>query len=316
MTKAILITVRHMIELRSLRHVVALARTLSYSRAAEELGISQPALTRSIQAIERQVGMRLFDRDRGGVGLTPAGRRFAERGRQLVSDAEAFEREVLLTARGEGGRIRFGVAPIPARALLSGALAKRLEAAPELGNDVVVRNADALWPLLAAGDLEFFIAGDGQLPEELPVRTEVLGCFPVSLIVRDGHPLLGGGEGAIACPIVMSSRHGEASALLVSLRARVAGVVHVIEDFNALAALVKSTDAVWITTPFGVIDELRAGTLRELDPDGDAERREYRIISYALDRRAESPAASRLKTSLREQIFRLKREYDELCAAL
>jgi DNA-binding transcriptional LysR family regulator len=304
-----------MIELRSLRHVVVLARTLSFSRGAEELGISQPALTRSIQAIERQLEMRLFDRDRGGVALTPAGRRFAERALQLISDAEAFERDMLLTARGQGGRVRFGVAPLPARALLSGALANRLQAAPDLGNDVVVRNAEALWPLLAAGELEFFVAGDGQLPEDLPVRTEVLGYFPVSLIVRDGHPLLSGREAGATCPILMSSRHGEASTLLVSLRTRVRGVIHVIEDFNALAALVKSTDAVWITTPYGVIDELRAGSLRELDSNGHPERREYRIIAYGLERRAQSPAAARFKTSLREQMLRLKLAYEELCAA-
>lgn len=297
-----------MVELRSLRHVVALARTLSYSRAAQDLGISQPALTRSIQSIERQVGMRLFDRDRAGVGLTPAGKRFVDRARQLVSDVDAFEREVHQTARGEGGRVRFGVAPLPARALLSGALANRLQAAPDLGNDVVVRNAEALWPLLAAGEIEFFVAGDGQLPEDLPVRTEVLGYFPVSLIVRDGHPLLRGGEAPGSYPILMSSRHGEASELLISLRAQSAGVVHVIEDFNALAGLTRSTDAVWITTAYTVADALRNGDLRELNRDQD--RRLYRVIAYSLDRRGESPAASLLKKALRAEILKLKRDYE------
>lgn len=68
-----------MLDLRKLRHVVVLARRLNYVRAADELGITQPTLTRSIQALERQLQVRLFDRDHGSVNLTPRGRSIAER---------------------------------------------------------------------------------------------------------------------------------------------------------------------------------------------------------------------------------------------
>jgi DNA-binding transcriptional LysR family regulator len=62
------------IDLRSLRYVVGLARQLSFTKAADELGVSQSALSRSIQQVERRSAARLFDRDRGGVYLTAVGR--------------------------------------------------------------------------------------------------------------------------------------------------------------------------------------------------------------------------------------------------
>ena len=64
------------IELRSLRHVVVLSRLLSYTKAAQELCMTQSALSRSIQTTEEQLKARLFDRDRGGVHLTTLGRTF------------------------------------------------------------------------------------------------------------------------------------------------------------------------------------------------------------------------------------------------
>ena len=59
-----------MVDIRSLRHAVVLAKHLNFTRAAEELGLSQSGLTRSLQTLEQDVNMRLFDRDRGSVALS------------------------------------------------------------------------------------------------------------------------------------------------------------------------------------------------------------------------------------------------------
>ena len=95
-----------MLHLRSLTHLIALARRLNFARAAEELGISQSALSRSIQALEAQLGMRLFDRDRAGVALTPQGRVAVARAAVLLAAAEALERHLLQSASAEAGKIR------------------------------------------------------------------------------------------------------------------------------------------------------------------------------------------------------------------
>lgn len=75
-------------EIRSLRHFSALAETLNYRMAAERLHLTQPALTRSIAALERELGVRLFDRDKRHVALTAEGAELLERARRVLVDTD------------------------------------------------------------------------------------------------------------------------------------------------------------------------------------------------------------------------------------
>src|ERR1700756_556881 len=142
-------------DLRSLRHVVVLARRLSYTKAAEELGLTQSALSRSIQAVERRAGVRLFDRDRGGVRPTAVGRAYAERAATLLREADELDGLLQRSARGVSGEIAFGIAPMLAAALLPETLAEGLAATPDLRSRVMVRDAAALFSLLMSERIEF-----------------------------------------------------------------------------------------------------------------------------------------------------------------
>jgi DNA-binding transcriptional LysR family regulator len=298
-----------MLDLRGLTYLVTLARRANYARAAADLGISQPALTRAIQSLERRLGMRLFDRDRSGVHATPQGQVFIDRAAALVENANDLERQTQLTASGAEGVLRFGMAPMPARALLSATLLQRLESAPAMINDVVVRNVEALWPLLAAGRIEFFVSAEGQVPDAPPMRTETLGHFPVGLIVRQEHPLLKGTRDSRAFPILMSSRSGVP--LLDDLPDYVSGSPHVIEDFDTLCVLTASSDAIWINSPYAIMRERSAGLLRELPlPQGVSATR-MRIVMYSLERRSLSPAARLMQQELRRQIAVLVRHSND-----
>jgi|SRR5579871_2303481 len=293
-----------MLHLKTMTHLVALSRRLNYARAAEDLGISQSALTRSIQALERHLGMRLFDRDRSGVALTPQGRLAVERCAVLLADAEDVERHLVLAAGAQAGRIRFGMAPLPASALLPGIVAERLGTASELTHEVMVRDSDALWELLVAGEIEFFVTNEGFAYDSPRPRVEALGHFPIGGIVRTGHPLLTGEAGADAkFPVIRSSWTG--LPLPSSIKRRLRGATNVIEDFGALAKIAGSSDAIWFSSPYAVPIELRGGVLSELPPaDGDWPR-EVRIIMYTLERRSQSPWARSIRDSLRQHIKRL-----------
>lgn len=293
-----------MLDLRLVTYVLALSRHANYARAADELGISQPALTRAIQTLERQLDLRLFDRSRSGVTPTAQGAGFIERASVLVANAHDLERQARLAARGAGGTIRFGIAPMPARALLSQALVGQMHASPELKHDVIVRNVEALWPRLIAGDIEFFVSAEGQIPDSPPVRAETLGTFPYGLIVNAAHPLLAGNCGGLNFPLLVSSR--SSFQMPEDFRSNVTLPPHVVEDFETLAAITAASDAIWICSPYAVKDEIRQGTLQQLRSSMAPVN--MRIVLYSLDRRTQSPAVRRMKDQFRSAIGDLARD--------
>src|SRR6516162_11945212 len=98
-------------ELRHLRYFVAVADAGSVSRAAQRLHITQPALTRQIQDLEREFACPLFDRMGRRIILTRDGEEILERTRRLLADAEALGERARALAGGEAGVLRIGAVP-------------------------------------------------------------------------------------------------------------------------------------------------------------------------------------------------------------
>lgn len=114
-------------DMNSVRYFVRVADVGSISRAAEDLGIVQPALSRHIQRLEEEVGDALFVRLPRGVQLTAAGRQFLDHARRMVKEL-VLARESLARARDiPGGHVVFGLPPSIA-SLVAPALYRRLRA--------------------------------------------------------------------------------------------------------------------------------------------------------------------------------------------
>lgn len=291
-----------MLDLRNLRYFLVLAKHLHYLRAADEIGITQPTLTRAIQTLERQLTVRLLDRDRGGVTLTPQGRLIAERAALLLADAEDLLQQSRLTAVGEGGRVRFGMSPMPARALLPRLLSERLADAPNSVNAVVVRDIEALWGMMMAGDIEFFVSSERPLHDLSGVRVETLGSFPLCVVVRPGHPLLAGTAGATRYPLLRSTWAGVP--LPETIEPYVLAAPNIIEDYATLASVTATTDAVWLASSYAIAPEIAAGSLAILQSID----RHVDVALYALTRRSRSPIARSIARTLCDYVEDLRRE--------
>jgi DNA-binding transcriptional LysR family regulator len=98
-------------ELHHLRHFVAVAEQLHFGRAAEQLGMSQPPLSQSIQRFETSLGFALFDRIRGKVSLTAAGRALLPHARDILAQVELAERVARQASEGCFDSLRIGFVP-------------------------------------------------------------------------------------------------------------------------------------------------------------------------------------------------------------
>ena len=87
-----------------LRHLTSLAQTGSFRRSAEALFLTQPALSRSIQALEEELGQRLFDRIGWRSELTPFGREVLARAKRLITEAEHLKESAARLQTGQAGR--------------------------------------------------------------------------------------------------------------------------------------------------------------------------------------------------------------------
>jgi DNA-binding transcriptional LysR family regulator len=96
----------HQWELRHLAALAAVADTLHFGRAAHRLHIAQPALSRTIQQLERYTGIRLVERTTRSVALTPAGTEFAQRARTILAACDAAAAAAEDVAAGRAGRLR------------------------------------------------------------------------------------------------------------------------------------------------------------------------------------------------------------------
>jgi DNA-binding transcriptional LysR family regulator len=177
-------------ELQQLRQVVALAEHGSFVRAAAHLHISQPALSRSIQNLERQFGSQLFLRSSGGVVPTDLGRLYIERARDLLRMADELAGEAVRHAGLRTGRVDVGGGPYPAESFLGPAVARFVEQFPRVGVHLHSGNWDDLVHLLRSRMLDFFVAETSLLSREpdLDVGPTQLS-HPVYFIARAGHPL-------------------------------------------------------------------------------------------------------------------------------
>lgn len=95
-------------DLRQLRHFIAVAEELNFSRAAERLRMTQPPLSQSILALEEELGVRLFARTKRSVALTPVGADWLPHARRLLADAADLPGVARRLAQGELGTLRIG----------------------------------------------------------------------------------------------------------------------------------------------------------------------------------------------------------------
>ena len=172
-----------------LRHLVSLAQTGSFSKSAEALFLTQPALSRSIRALEVEIGQPLFDRIGRRSEVTPFGREVVGRARQLVLAADDLLDIGPQAARGLAGSLRIGLGSGPGAMLMTPLLMHMAQHHPQLRLEISRGRTDLLERSLRERTLDALVVDARSIVPAADLRAtdafEMRGTF----LCRPGHPL-------------------------------------------------------------------------------------------------------------------------------
>ena len=214
-----------LIELRLWRQFVAVAEELHFGRAALRLHMTQPPLTQAIANIEKQLGVRLFDRTKRSVQLTATGQALLPEARELLARAQALPSHARAAAHGELGRLRLAFVSTVGFGLLPQWVRAFRALHPQVEFELVEATGDVQLRLLERGEVDagFMLHSPGFAPaglEHLRISRE-----PLVLALPEQHALAASRALSLAAvlaqPLVMFPRR-----ILPSLHDAIFGMYH------------------------------------------------------------------------------------------
>jgi DNA-binding transcriptional LysR family regulator len=283
------------IEHRSLLYAVTLAQYGNFARAAKALELSQPALSRAIQALEAALGARLFDRHPKGVTTTLVGEAFVARARAILDEVSSLGRIARDLSKGDVGRLVIGAGPFQLHRLLTPALRELVRKRVRLDVQVHVRAAATLIEMLRGDEIEFFVGtGEGSIGQP-DLSSVELAAQPLVLYVRPGHPILANAPvdwtTVFAHLVAVATGADVRMNWLRKKRRETAAAASVVfaDDLELLRDLVESCDAIGSEPASLVAPLIEAGRFAELPLADPLEPLAPRIVWYR-DRPLSPPA--------------------------
>lgn len=291
-------------ETRKLQHAVMLARMLNFTKAAEALNLTQSALSRSIQSLEDDCKLRLFDRNRNQVGVTPVGQEFLRHAEAMLRKETELLNMINHSARGESGSIAVGMMALAARTILAPLMTEMIQQ-PGFHAEITLGQPKRLLSLLIEEKVEICVCTAVQLPASSPYAVERIALLPLAVIVRVDHPLCRLEHVApvdLASYPVLRTRPFEYDSdiptVINSMPEKRPALA--VEDYDVLLHVTAQTDAVWITSPLAARAGLNDGTLRRLPITWTSSAPEFDMSAYYLKRRSLSPLGQHLLERMKE----------------
>jgi DNA-binding transcriptional LysR family regulator len=265
-------------DLRLIRLAIALGRHGNFARAAEEMNISQPSLTRGIAALERSLGVLLFDRTRKGAIPTAFGRVLLERGESMLRSDTDLRREIRLLAGLEVGTLAIGAGPFAGEISVAKAVARVVSAHPRLRISLTVTDPEQVAEDVLAGRVDVGVASIVGFETEARLVVETLPPLRVYLACRPGHPLTKETRPSLAraleFPLATTPLRGAQALLASRVGAATVRDDPVVTNFvpqilvNSLAharQIARDSDALFPCTAALLEDDVAAGVLVRLD---------------------------------------------------
>lgn len=204
-----------------LRHFVVLAETGTFVQASRALFLTQPALTRSIHALEDELGGRLFDRLGRRIELTPFGHEVLQRARRLVADADALKQTGKGLHAGLIGSLRIGLSSGPGALLSTSLMLHMAQHHPRLKLQISRGNTALLIDELRDQHLDALVVDARSVRPSADLQVSQVFELAAGFLVRPDHPLVQRGQPvtldqALAYPIASTPLSEEVARLLIN----------------------------------------------------------------------------------------------------
>lgn len=266
-----------------LRVFITAAKTLNFTKCAEQLYISQPAVSKHIGELESRYKVQLFERSGSRLALTEAGRVMLEHAERIADGYRRLQYEMDLFTDRLGGELKVGASTTIAQYVLPQVLARFTARFPEVKVSLVSGNSEQVEAALARHDTDLGLVESSArhpgfhyepfIPDELVLIASTKGwygrCDQVTLAELQTVPLVlrESGSGTLE---VISKYLAAADVRLASLR-----VVMQLGSTESIKSFVRNSDAMAIVSVASIVDELRSGELRIIDIEGCTIRREF-----------------------------------------
>ena len=178
-------------DLRDLDHFLSAVRAGSLSRAAAELGLTQPALSKSLRRLEIELGVPLLERGRFGVNPTRYGDALAARSNRIRAELAAVPRDIAQLRDDRDGVVVLGCGPTEATRLLPLAMQGLMQTNPGIRLSVLYGLNETLMPLVRQGEIEFAVSSVPSSASDPLLAHEALLTESAVVVAASDHPLAG-----------------------------------------------------------------------------------------------------------------------------
>ncbi|MDF1824794.1 MAG: LysR family transcriptional regulator [Verrucomicrobiales bacterium] len=242
-------------ELRHLKYFQAVAEELSFSRAAKRLHIAQPALSRSMQQLESEMGVTLIDRSRRAIQLTASGEVLLRDCLVLFERVDDTVRRVRHAASGGTGELRLGYIGPPTKLFLAPLLRQFRESNPGVIVSLEERTPERVWEMVAKGRLSIGLTRPVLAHEALGLESLELFEETLCAAVPAHHPFaekdsVSWGDLADRPLILLARREGAGSHDAILAACRRAGfaprIVHTPSVIGTILRYVEFGDGVGV----------------------------------------------------------------------
>jgi DNA-binding transcriptional LysR family regulator len=252
------------VDLRKLHHALMLEEMGGFTAASARLNLTQSALSRSIQALEQQLGLAIFDRGRNGATPTMAGREFLDRARQVYGAMLNLERYAVDLSSGSDGKVTLGLGTAVSHAVLPRLVGKIVRDYPKLSLTVMSEPAPALIDHLVDGKCDVVFVADTHDIDRSRVSDRPIMSATTGVIVGKDHPLCRKGSVTLddlkAYTLVSGPVETKEIRNVYGLDCRII----VCDNPSLLRDMVMMSDAVWLTLTFVAAEELKDRRMAKL----------------------------------------------------